>query len=201
MKIFTCAMNSCMQNSYNCMKIFVSFATQISKIRHHFFLSQPKASFKMRKIMKQGKIVIVLSGRYAGRKAIIVKTDDVGSSDKPFGHALVAGIDSYPRKVTKKMGKNKLKKKAKVKPFLKVLNYNHLMSTRYTTHDITFEKLLSQDLKDPAKKKAQTFPDPRQIWVHLQGGPDQVVLPEVALLNTCSCFVYYFKFFYKTKMC
>lgn len=74
----------------------------------------------MRKIMKPGKIVIVLCGRYAGRKAIVVRTFDDGTSDKQFGHALVAGIDRYPRKVTKKMGKAKLKKKSKIKPFLKV---------------------------------------------------------------------------------
>lgn len=112
---------------------------------------------KMRKIMKQGKIVIVLSGRYAGRKAIIVKTSDDGTPEKPFGHALVAGIDRYPRKVTKKMGKNKLKKKSKIKPFLKVLNYNHLMPTRYAVHDISFEKLSPKDLKDPVKKKTHRF--------------------------------------------
>lgn len=74
----------------------------------------------MRKIMKSGKVVIVLCGRYAGRKAVVVKTFDDGTADKQFGHALVAGIDRYPRKVTKKMGKAKLKKKSKIKPFLKV---------------------------------------------------------------------------------
>lgn len=74
----------------------------------------------MRKIMKQGKVVLVLSGRYAGRKAIIVRTFDDGTSDKQFGHALVAGIDRYPRKVTKKMNKTLLHKKSKIKPFLKV---------------------------------------------------------------------------------
>ena len=75
---------------------------------------------KMRKIMKPNKVVLVLSGRYAGRKAIVVKTFDDGSSDKQFGHALVAGIDRYPRKVTNGMGKAKLKKRSKIKPFLKV---------------------------------------------------------------------------------
>lgn len=74
----------------------------------------------MRKIMKNGKVVIVLCGRYAGRKAVVVKTFDDGTPDKQFGHALIAGIDRYPRKVTKKMGKAKLKKKSKIKPFLKV---------------------------------------------------------------------------------
>ena len=74
----------------------------------------------MGKIMKQGKVVLVLAGRYAGRKAIIVKPTDDGTTDKPFGHALVAGIDRYPRMVTKRMSKKKVKQRSKVKPFLKV---------------------------------------------------------------------------------
>lgn len=74
----------------------------------------------MRKIMKANKVVIVLSGRYAGRKAVVVKTFDDGTAEKQFGHALIAGIDRYPRKVTKKLGKAKLKKKSKIKPFIKV---------------------------------------------------------------------------------
>lgn len=90
---------------------------------HFYFVSISHCSSKMRKIMKTGKVVIVLCGRYAGRKALVVKTFDDGTSDKQFGHALVAGIDRYPRKVTKKMGKAKLKKKSKIKPFLKVSNF------------------------------------------------------------------------------
>lgn len=74
----------------------------------------------MGKIMKQGKVVLVLGGRYAGRKAIILRNYDDGTSDKPYGHALVAGIDRYPRKVHKRMGEKKLHKRSKIKPFLKV---------------------------------------------------------------------------------
>lgn len=70
--------------------------------------------------MKQGKVVLVLGGRYAGRKAIIVKNYDDGTADKQYGHALVAGIDRYPRKVHKRMGKGKLHKRSKIKPFVKV---------------------------------------------------------------------------------
>ena len=66
-------------------------------------------------------VVLVLSGRYAGRKAVIIKPNDEGTSDKPFGHALIAGVDQYPRKVTKRMGKKKMAKRSKIKPFLKVL--------------------------------------------------------------------------------
>jgi len=74
----------------------------------------------MGKIMKSGKIVLVLSGRYAGRKAVIMKTYDEGTAERQYGHALVAGIDRYPRKVTKRMSQEKLKKRSKIKPFLKV---------------------------------------------------------------------------------
>uniref|UniRef100_A0A915PN84 Large subunit GTPase 1 homolog n=1 Tax=Setaria digitata TaxID=48799 RepID=A0A915PN84_9BILA len=51
---------------------------------------------KMGKIMKPGKVVLVLGGRFAGRKAIIVKAYDEGSSDRAYSHALIAGIDKYP---------------------------------------------------------------------------------------------------------
>merc|ERR1712187_643445 len=112
------------------------------------------AATKMGKIMKQGKVVLVLSGRFAGRKAIIVKPNDEGTSDKPFGHALIAGIDRYPRIVTKRMSKKKVKQKSKIKPFLKVVNYNHLMPTRYSV-DIALDKdkRNKEVLKDPMKKK------------------------------------------------
>ena len=54
---------------------------------------------RMGKIMKTGKVVLLLSGRYAGRKAVVVRPSDDGTSDKPFSHALVAGIDRYYSRV------------------------------------------------------------------------------------------------------
>ena len=84
----------------------------------------------MGKFIKSGKVVLVLNGRYAGKKAVIVKNYDDGTSDKPYGHALVAGISRYPLKVTKKMNKKKTAKRSRIKPFVKVYNYNHLMPTR-----------------------------------------------------------------------
>jgi large subunit ribosomal protein L27e len=74
----------------------------------------------MGKIMKPSKLVLVLSGKYAGRKAVILKTYDDGTQEKQFGHALVAGIDRYPRKIHKRMSKGKIHKRSKIKPFLKV---------------------------------------------------------------------------------
>ncbi|KAL3269328.1 hypothetical protein HHI36_008400 [Cryptolaemus montrouzieri] len=111
----------------------------------------------MGKIMKSGKVVLVLGGRYAGRKAVIIKNYDDGTSDKQYGHALVAGIDRYPRKIHKRMGKGKMHKRSKIKPFVKILNYNHLMPTRYSV-DLTADlKVGPKDLKDPKKRKKIRF--------------------------------------------
>merc|ERR1719240_1697948 len=106
-------------------------------------MSEEKASkSKSKPFLKAGKVVIVLNGRFAGRKGIIVKPFDE-SSDRSYGHCLVAGIDRYPLKVTKDMKDKRFKKRSKVKPFLKVFNYNHLMPTRYSFSDV--------DLRDAQK--------------------------------------------------
>ncbi len=43
----------------------------------------------------------------------------------------MAGIDRYPRKITRDMGKKKTTKRSKLKAFVKSINYNHIMPTRY----------------------------------------------------------------------
>ena len=66
------------------------------------------------------QVAIVLQGRQAGKKVVIVKQNDEGTKERPYPHAIVAGIERYPRKVTKRMGAKKLAKRSKVKPFIKV---------------------------------------------------------------------------------
>merc|ERR1712189_84930 len=90
----------------------------------HRLISETSTSI-MGKIMKSGKVVLIL----AGRKAIIVKNYDDSTHEKPYGHALVAGVDRYPRKVTNKMSKKKVAKRSKIKTFVKIVNYNHMMPT------------------------------------------------------------------------
>ncbi|CAO2633953.1 60S ribosomal protein L27, partial [Lemmus lemmus] len=99
------------------------------------------------KFLKPGKVVLVL-------KAIIVKNIDDGTSDCPYSHALVAGIDRYPQKVTAAMGKMKITKRSKIKSFVNVYNYNHLMPTRYSV-DIPLDKtVVNKDVfRDPALKQ------------------------------------------------
>ncbi len=107
-------------------------------------------------VIKSGKVVLVLSGRFAGKKAVVVRTFDEGTSEKKFGHALVAGIDRNPRKVTKTMSKAKVTKRSKIKPFIKYINYTHLMPTRYTV-DMDLKKMVDESsfAEDPKEVKKQ----------------------------------------------
>merc|ERR1712221_41475 len=108
----------------------------------------------MGKFMKSGKVVLVLGGKHAGRKAIIVKNYDDGTQDRQYGHALVAGIDRYPLKVTKSMGKKRVSKRSKIKTFVKIVNYNHLMPTRYSVDVPLNKSVVNKDvLKDSSKRR------------------------------------------------
>ncbi len=46
-----------------------------------------------------GKVIVLLTGRYAGKKAVIVKNQDDGTAARPYGHAIVCGLAKEPRKV------------------------------------------------------------------------------------------------------
>merc|ERR1711924_286308 len=48
-----------------------------------------EGSATMVKFLKNNKVVILLTGRYAGKKAVIVRNYDDGTSSRPYGHALV----------------------------------------------------------------------------------------------------------------
>merc|ERR1712194_551113 len=85
----------------------------------------------MKKIMKPGRVVILLAGRRAGKKAVIVKQFDDGKKGKTFGHALVAGVERAPMRVTRRMSKKKITRRSTLKPFAKIVNYNHILPTRF----------------------------------------------------------------------
>jgi large subunit ribosomal protein L27e len=106
----------------------------------------------MGKILKKGKVVIMLAGRYAGKKAIVVKTFDDGTNDRKFPHALVAGIARNPRKATKAMSKEKLKKKIKMKPFIKCVNFSNMMKTLYQC-DLDLQSAVSLENMGEGKKQ------------------------------------------------
>ncbi|RFU34603.1 hypothetical protein B7463_g1750, partial [Scytalidium lignicola] len=113
------------------------------------------------KFLKVGRVAIITRGRYAGKKnwnvwmhwtrgseldrigegemlmgkknqVVIIQPQDTGNKSHPYPHALVAGIERYPQQITRRMSKTRQDKRSKVKPFIKIINYNHLMPTRYT---------------------------------------------------------------------
>eukprot|EP01018_Ginkgo_biloba_P015607 Gb_34700 [translate_table: standard] len=84
----------------------------------------------MVKFLKPNKVVVLLQGRFAGRKAVIVKTFDDGTLGRAYGHCIVAGIAKYPKKVIRKDSAKKTAKKSRLKCFIKLANYNHIMPTR-----------------------------------------------------------------------
>merc|ERR1712196_10432 len=94
----------------------------------------------MVKFLKDGKIVVLLQGRYAGKKAVILKTNDDGGKERPYGHCVVAGVAKAPLPITKAMCKptEKMKKlvqrRSRVKTFVKIVNYTHVMPTRSCSH-------------------------------------------------------------------
>ncbi|KAF4703861.1 60S ribosomal protein L27 [Perkinsus olseni] len=100
----------------------------------------------MGKFLRAGRVVILLNGRQAGHKAVIAKVSENGTKSHPYGHCLVVGIEKHPQSVTKKMSMKKQDKRSRVKTFVKYVNFNHLIATRYTLpHDIDGKSLVSDE--------------------------------------------------------
>lgn len=91
---------------------------------------------------------------------MIVRAFDDGTRDRPYGHCLVAGVAKYPKKVIRKDSAKKQAKKSRVKPFIKLVNYTHIMPTRYTLdvdlkETVTLDCLQSRDKKVTAAKEVK----------------------------------------------
>ncbi|KAM5580212.1 large ribosomal subunit protein eL27 [Rosa sericea] len=115
----------------------------------------------MVKFLKPNKAVILLQGRYAGRKGVIVKAFDDGTRDRAYGHCLVAGIKKYPSKVIRKDSAKKTAKKSRVKPFVKLVNYQHLMPTRYTL-DVDLKEVVTPDVLSSKDKKVTALKETKK---------------------------------------
>ena len=85
----------------------------------------------MVKCLKPGKVVVVLSGKYAGKKAVIVRVNENGSDKHKFPYAVVVGVERAPRKVTRSMSEKKINKRTQMRVFTKVMNLQHFMPTRF----------------------------------------------------------------------
>ncbi|XP_044890710.1 60S ribosomal protein L27-like [Felis catus] len=92
------------------------------------------------------KVVPVWTRHYSGHKVVIVKNIDDGTSDHPYSHALVAGIDCYPCKVTAAMGKKEITKRSKIKSFVKVYTYSHFMPIRHSVDILWYKTVVKKDV-------------------------------------------------------
>ncbi|KAI0088402.1 60S ribosomal protein L27 [Irpex rosettiformis] len=128
----------------------------------------------MVRVYKPGKVAIVLAGRQAGKKVVVIKQLDEGTKERPYPHAIVAGVERYPLKVTKRMGSKKVAKRSKVKPFIKVVNYSHLFPTRYA---LELEGLKgsvgSETFKEPSQREDAKKVIKKQLEERYQGGKNK----------------------------
>ena len=58
-----------------------------------------KLSCKLAGRAQEKKVVILLTGRYAGKKAVIIRNHDDGTAARKYGHAEVLVLTKEPRKV------------------------------------------------------------------------------------------------------
>ena len=124
----------------------------------------------MVKFYKPGKVVVVLNGRNAGAKGVIVKSNYESVKDRKYPHCLVVGLSKGPRKPTKR---NLAKLQAKIKKleaskdsndrlnslksfgvFIKTYNMSHLLATRYTVKE-DFGITKSLEKLDSLEKKVK----------------------------------------------
>ena len=72
----------------------------------------------------------------------------------PILRGLAEPYCRYPLKVTKSMGKKKVAKRSKVKPFIKVVNYAHLLPTRYMLELESLKGSVTSDtFKEPTQRE------------------------------------------------
>jgi len=91
-----------------------------------------------------------------------------GKKGAAFSRALVAGVERAPLKVTRRMSANQLKRRTNPKPFVKVVNFNHILPTRFQVTGefaqgskelkslVTEDKLSSAEARKALKKEVRT---------------------------------------------
>mmetsp|Transcript_37416 Transcript_37416/g.95613 ORF Transcript_37416/g.95613 Transcript_37416/m.95613 type:complete len:151 (-) Transcript_37416:760-1212(-) len=112
----------------------------------------------MKTCFKNGRVVLILRGRFAGSKAIIL-TKSSNFDKNAVQTFILAGLQKYPQMITRKMSLKKVSKKSRMKIFIKKVNINHVFPTRFfidlnkTTDKLVNEKI--EDYKDFIEKKIE----------------------------------------------
>ena len=111
-------------------------------------------------LIQPGRFVILLNGRHAGMKAIVLASYPEPTETRKYPHAVVLGIEKSPKKLTKNMPQETLVKRTQVKCFVKTVNFNHMLLTRHVMKDDDFWGKVKADqilkaMEDPQQKKAE----------------------------------------------
>ena len=81
--------------------------------------------------LNPGKVVVILAGKHAGQKAVIVYVNDTPTKKYKFPHAMVVGIERGPRRVSPDMDEKTINKRTSMKVFYQIINLQHFMPTRF----------------------------------------------------------------------
>lgn len=151
-------------------KLEISWATDVNRKRTEE-RRNPEGSPRPRYefCITNSKVFLRVLTLFSLLQVVIIQPVDSGNKAHPFGHALVAGIERYPSKVTRRMSKSRQEKRSKIKPFVKAINYNHLMPTRYTLEleglkgALTAETFKEVSQREDAKKNVKKVLEERYI--------------------------------------
>ena len=105
----------------------------------------------MTRFLKPGKVVLMTRGKFAGHKGVIVQATDSKTKERKYGHALVAGVKKYPKRVVRGMSKRRIARRSRVGVFLRVVNQKHFFPTRYNM-DLSKELRGRISVTDASKK-------------------------------------------------
>jgi hypothetical protein len=69
--------------------------TNLTDDQDHHCITQPPSlpRISLTPVYKPGKVAVVLAGRQAGKKVVVVRQLDEGTKERPYPHAIVAGIE------------------------------------------------------------------------------------------------------------
>ena len=110
-------------------------------------------------LITAGRFVILLNGRHAGKKAVVLVSYPEPTEERKYPHAVVLGIEKCPKPLRKDMSQEQMVKRTQVKCFVKTVNFNHVIVTRHTLKDDDLLTKVSPDavikaMADVSEKKA-----------------------------------------------
>jgi ribosomal protein L14E/L6E/L27E len=107
-------------------------------------------------MFEEHTVVILMKGRHAGCKAVVLKTPP---EEK---YIRVAGIDKYPKKVKEGMAEKQKKKAGGMSVFIKKINPMHALITRYKA-DVGLGKVDHAGAFDDPVVRKKTLNEVRKI--------------------------------------